>query len=98
MFANVVDGADIGMIQRGCGLGLALKTRQGLRVSRDFIGQELQGDEAMQPRVLSLVNHTHPAAAEFFNDAVVRDGRADHWARCYVGEIGKSTKREQVVW
>ena len=29
--------------------------------------------------VLSLVDHTHAAPAEFFDDAVVRDGLADHW-------------------
>src|SRR5438445_13771708 len=32
----------------------------------------------MQPGVLGFVNHAHPPAAELFNDAVVRDGLADH--------------------
>jgi hypothetical protein len=31
--------------------------------------------------VLSLINHTHSAATEFLNDAVVRDGLADERLR-----------------
>jgi hypothetical protein len=30
-------------------------------------------------RVFGLVDHTHPAAAKFLDDAVVRDGLADQW-------------------
>ena len=32
----------------------------------------------MKARVLGLVHNTHPAAAELLDDAVVRDGLADH--------------------
>ena len=32
----------------------------------------------MQPCVLGLVDNTHAATAEFLNDAVVRNGLADH--------------------
>ena len=31
-----------------------------------------------QFEVLGLVNHTHPAAAELLDDAVMRDGLTDH--------------------
>jgi hypothetical protein len=33
----------------------------------------------MQLYVLSLVDHTHPSAAQLLDDAVVRNGLADHW-------------------
>jgi len=33
--------------------------------------KELEGDEATEPDVLGLVQHTHPAATELFEDAVV---------------------------
>ncbi len=33
--------------------------------------QEFQCDESVKPRVLSFVNNTHPAATEFFDDAVM---------------------------
>jgi hypothetical protein len=32
----------------------------------------------MQFYVFSFVNHAHPAATEFFDNAVVRDGSTDH--------------------
>ncbi len=82
VLANFVDGADIGMVQGRCGLGFALEAGEGLGVLGNIIGQELQGDEAMQLHVLGLVDDTHPAAAELLDDAVVRDGLPDHvWRR-----------------
>ena len=32
----------------------------------------------MQPGVLSFINHTHTASTELFNDAVMRNGLANH--------------------
>jgi hypothetical protein len=42
-----------------------------------FVGCALLA-AAMQPGVFGLVNDTHAAAAQFLDDAVVRDGLADH--------------------
>ena len=80
LLADFVDGADVGMVQGGGCLCFALKTGQGLRVLGNIIGQKLQRDEAAEAWVLGLVDHTHAAAAEFLDDAVVRDGLADHGA------------------
>jgi hypothetical protein len=49
-----------------------------LRIFSNIIRQELEGDEAMQPGILGLVDHAHAAAAEFLDNAIVRDGLADH--------------------
>jgi hypothetical protein len=38
LLANVVYGADVGVIQRGRGLGFALKTGECLRVAGNFLG------------------------------------------------------------
>jgi len=35
----------------------------------------------VQPSVLGLVDDTHPSTAELLDDAVVRDGLADHRRR-----------------
>ncbi len=43
-FADVINGADIRMIQGGSGFGFALETREGLGISGEFIGEKLQGD------------------------------------------------------
>jgi hypothetical protein len=77
LFADVVDGADIGMIQRGGGLGLALKTCQRARIARNFRREKLEGHEAVQPRVLGLINHAHSATAELLQNAIVGDSLAD---------------------
>jgi len=77
VFSDVINGANVRMVQRRSCLRLTLESGECLRVSSDLIWQELQGHEAMQPDVLRLVHHAHPAPAEFLDDAVVRDGLAD---------------------
>jgi hypothetical protein len=54
-----------------------LETGEGLRVASNLLRQKLEGDETVEPRVLSLVNHAHPTTAQLLDDAVVRDGLAD---------------------
>jgi hypothetical protein len=65
-----------------------------LRIASHFVGQEFKAYKTVQPGVLSLINHTHPAAAEFFDDAVMRNGLFDHRRESYVGETGKSMNVE----
>jgi hypothetical protein len=43
-----------------------------------IVRQEFQGDDAAQVSILSPVDDTHPASAKLLNDAVVRNGLADH--------------------
>ena len=83
-FANVVDGADVGMIESRGRLRFPPEPGQRLRVARYVFWQELERDEAVQPRILGLVDDTHPTAANFFQDSVVRDGFTNHvspWER-----------------
>ena len=58
--------------------GFASEPFQRLVVFRKFLRQELQRNEAAQLGVLGLIDHTHAAATELLNDAIVRDGLADH--------------------
>jgi hypothetical protein len=80
VLADVVKGADIGMIEGGSSLCFALKAAQGLRVADDLVRQKLQSDETVKASVFRFVDYTHPAAAELLDDAVVRDGLAHHCA------------------
>ena len=66
LLADVVNGADVGMIQGGCGVRFAPEAAERLRIAGDLVGQKLQGDETMQPGVFGLVDDAHAAAAEFF--------------------------------
>jgi hypothetical protein len=78
LIVNFVD-ADVRMIQCRSRLGFALKAAECRWVFGYVVGQELKGDEATEFYVLSFVDHTHPPAAQPLDDAVVRDGLADHW-------------------
>jgi len=83
------------MIQGRGGLRFALEASQRLRVFRNLVRKELQGDKTVQLYVFGLVNHTHPASAQLLDDAVVRDGLADHWAemlRLEVGQVNESVE------
>src|SRR5215831_5370288 len=65
------------MVQcRGC-FGFPPKALQSLSVARHVVGQEFERDETAQSRVLSLIDNTHSAPAEFLQDAVMRNGLAD---------------------
>ena len=85
LLANVVNGADVGMIQGGCRLGFALETGQGLRVAGNFRGQKFEGNETVQAGVFGLVNHAHAATAQLLENAVVRNRLADHCQRMLRG-------------
>src|SRR5262249_23672711 len=74
VLANFVNRANVRMVQSGSGTSFTAEAFERLWVFGEVLGQELQGDEPAQLSVLSLVNHTHPAAAELFEDAVVGDG------------------------
>ena len=96
LLANVVDGADVGMIESRRRLGFALKAGRAC-ASRAIIGEKFEGDETMEAGVLGLVDDAHAAAAELLDDAVVRDGLADHAEVSYVGNVGKSMKAEELT-
>ena len=78
IFADVIDGANVGMIQCRSGLGLAAKAAQRLLVAGNVLGEKLEGDEAAEARVLGLINYAHPATAKFLNHAVVGDSLSNH--------------------
>jgi hypothetical protein len=71
LLADVVDGADVRMIQGGCGLRFPFEAGQCLRIARNFLRQEFQRHQAMKPRVLRLVHDTHSTTAEFLDDAII---------------------------
>ncbi len=78
---NLMDGADVGMVQGRSCARLAAKARQGQRIVSDLGRQKLDGHEASQLEVLGLIDHAHAAAAEFFHNAVVGNGLVDHRRR-----------------
>ena len=74
--AEVVDGQDVGVGQRGHGLGFPLEPRQGVRIPGQLLGDHLHRHEAVQPRVPRLVHLSHPPRTDGGEDFVRAELRA----------------------
>ena len=86
LIINLVDGADVRMVQGGRSFRFALEAGEGLRVFCNVVGQEFERNEAAELHIFGFVDNTHAATAQLLDDAVVRDGLADHVRRrSYVG-------------
>ena len=82
-FADVVNGADVRMIQRRSGTCLTAEALQKLRVAGVRGRQELHRNLAAQPRILGIENNSRAPAADFFKYSIVRNRFANHdWQRC----------------
>jgi hypothetical protein len=80
--ADVVDRANVRMIQRRRGLGFAPETLKRLPILRQILRKKLEGHKAAEAGVLGLVDDAHASAAEFFEDAVMRDGLIEQEGAC----------------
>src|SRR5947209_15542845 len=76
-FINVMDRADVRMIESRCRPSLAPQTFQRLRRLRQFIGKKFKRHDSPQPQVLGLIHNSHAAAAQSLEDPVMRDGGPD---------------------
>src|SRR5207302_10482866 len=70
LLPDIVDGADIGVVEAGGAAGLALETGKRIGIADQVVREEFEGDEAVETRILGLVDHAHSAYAQFFCDAV----------------------------
>ncbi len=66
-----------GMVEGGGGASFALEAFQGLGIVGDVFGEEFQGYEAAEAGVFGFVDDAHATAAEFFDDAIVRNRLAE---------------------
>ena len=75
---DVVNGDDVGMIQRGSGLRFLDEAAAALRIAGARGGQNLDRDEAVEAGVLGLVDLAHASGAEFFQKLILENSSADH--------------------
>ena len=78
LLANLVDRANVGMIQRRRRARLSPKTFQSLWNLGQVVGKKFKRDKPAEGGILGLVDNTHAAATQRFEDSIVRDGLADH--------------------
>ena len=79
VLAEVVNGEDVRMRQRGDRLGLALEARERGRIGGQVRRQDLDRDLAIERRVARAVDLAHAARAERGDDLVLSE-------RCAAGE------------
>src|SRR2546427_7271673 len=84
---DLINSADVGMVQSRGSSRLTLKTLQSRRIFFQITRQEFQRDVAPQAEVFCFINHTHATAAKLVQDAVVGNSFTDHLPR---GSKGKS--------
>ena len=72
-FADFVDRADIGMLERGSGLGLVNQPLPGLITTGPALGQHLDGHFPAECAVFREKDLSHPAGAELPEDSVMAD-------------------------
>ena len=61
-----------------------------LKPTGDFLRPELEGDKAVQARILGLIDNATRRPA--LGNAVMRHGSPDYWRASYVSKTGKSMK------
>src|SRR6516165_6713704 len=62
--AHLEDGKNVGMIQCYCRSGFLFESPQAFGISSEVLGQDLDGDVAVQPTIVRAVNFAHSARAE----------------------------------
>src|SRR5260370_30926117 len=70
LVADVMERADVRMVERRDGLRLAFEAHAGIAAPGQARGQDLDRDRAVEPRVPGLVDLPHPAGADRRDDLV----------------------------
>jgi hypothetical protein len=71
-----VDGCNVRMIERGEDFRFALEPRDAFRVSRERLGEDFDGDVAIEPRVARPIHFAHPASPDSGENLVRTEARA----------------------
>ena len=69
--ADVIDGKDIRVVERGRGASLLREPEEPIGVERERLGKDLDRDIAIEPRVTRAVHLSHPAGADRRDDLKV---------------------------
>jgi len=75
---DLVDRGDVGMVERrGC-LSFLNEAALALGIGDEVGGKDFEGDLPVELEIHSAVDNAHAAAADLFEDLVVRKGSPDH--------------------
>src|SRR6266849_10101579 len=91
LFADGVDSADVGMIQRAGGLRFLEEARLGARVADQMAGKKLDRHRAPELEVGGPIENSHPACAQPLLQSEVRQDAPDEG-------IGCARRRKCLLW
>jgi hypothetical protein len=80
LMADVVEGADVRMLKRGDGARLALEPLSEIGIGGERRGEDLDGDEAIEPDVPRLVHLAHAAGSQRAQDFIRAEANAGNQA------------------
>src|SRR3954467_14142900 len=66
------------MVEQGGGAGLSAKALESNAVAGEAFRNKLDGDCTAELEVFGLVDHSHAAHSQLFQNAIVGNGLADH--------------------
>jgi hypothetical protein len=85
LVADVVEDADVGVLEVGDGLGFALEALAEFGALGQMRGQRLDGDDTVEARVAGLVDFAHASCADLCEDFVGAEMsaglQAHNWAK-----------------
>jgi hypothetical protein len=76
LIAEVMNCANVGVIQGGRCMRLASETHKSVRIADYIVREKLEGNKAMETGIFGLV-HAHAAASQLFKDPVMGYGLAE---------------------
>src|SRR5207247_184449 len=82
--SDLIDRADVRMVQRGRGFGFRNKSALRLFAAEQMRGKKLQRDKAVEPGIGRLIDDAHAPAAEGLKNEVRPDFPTDHDSVCCV--------------
>jgi hypothetical protein len=68
--ANVIDGADMRMIQAGDSAGFTLESLSQISAVRHMVRQDLDCDDTVQTGITSTIDHAHAARTRLGEDLI----------------------------
>ena len=77
ILTNLMDSTDIGVVEGRRSAGFATEPLQRRWLESQVFRKKLNGNQAAEFGVLSLVDNPHPTTTKLLDDAVVRDGLAN---------------------
>ena len=77
LLADVMDGADVRVVQRRRRPRFTRESAQCVRIRRELVGDELERHRAAESRVFGLIHDAHAAAADLFDDVIVGNSLAN---------------------